>query len=209
MLVVATLLALLDRRAQVPARVSGGASKVAAALAVVGLIGAAGVGLAATDFRPDQKIADYWDRSSGYQTDRPRASRFGAVGSNRPDFWRVSLKAFRDNPIGGLGQDNWSRFYLLDRRSGEQPKWTHSVELRLLAHTGIVGLLLFATFLVALLAAALRGRQPRTVPQETAAAAAIALLPLVVWTVHGSLDWFWEIRLWVVPPSPSPASRPR
>lgn len=222
-LVVATLLAVLDSRAQVPARVSGGANTVAAALAVVGLIGAVGVGLAATDFRPDQKIADYWDRSSGYQTTDPGASRFGAVGSNRPDFWRVSLKAFRDNPIGGLGQDNWSRFYLLDRRSGEQPKWTHSVELRLLAHTGIVGLLLFATFLVALLAATLRGRQPRTVPQETAAAAAIALLPLVVWTVHGSLDWFWEISALSGPafafaglatalmrpaPAPAPAAAP-
>ncbi|MDO8184250.1 O-antigen ligase family protein [Conexibacter sp. JD483] len=191
-LVVATVLALLDGRAHVPARVSGGANRVAAGLAIVGLIGAVGVGLAATDFRPDQKIADYWDRSSGYQTTDPGASRFGAVGSNRPDFWRVSLKAFRDHPIGGLGQDNWSRFYLLDRRSGEQPKWTHSLELRLLAHTGIVGFLLFAAFLGAVLAAALRGRRPRTVALETSAAAAIAALPLVVWLVHGSLDWFWE-----------------
>ena len=192
-LVAATALARLDGRAQVPARVSAGANRAAAAAALVAFVAAVAVGLAATDFRPDQRIADYWDRSGSYQAAGPGASRFGAVGSNRPDFWRVSLKAFADHPIGGLGQDNWSRFYLLDRRSGEQPKWTHSLELRLLAHTGVVGFLLFATFLAAVLAAALRGRQPRTVAPRTAAAAALALLPLVVWAVHGSLDWFWEI----------------
>ncbi len=192
-LVAATALASLDARAQVPARVSGGANRGAAALALVALVAAVGVGLAATGFRPDQRIADYWDRSGSYQSTDPGASRFGAVGSNRPDFWRVSLQAFADHPIGGLGQDNWSRSYLLARRSGEQPKWTHSLELRLLAHTGIVGFLLFATFIAAVLTAVLQGRRRRTVAPEAAAAAAIALLPLVVWTVHGSLDWFWEI----------------
>ncbi|HST42434.1 MAG TPA: tetratricopeptide repeat protein, partial [Conexibacter sp.] len=77
------------------------------------------------------------------------------------------------------------------RRSDEQPRWTHSLQLRLLAHTGIVGTLLFATFLVAALTAVLR-RRPRMAAQ-LAATAAIALLPLVVWFVHGSIDWFWEI----------------
>jgi hypothetical protein len=190
-LVLGTLLALLDRRVQVSARVATGANRVAAALAVLGVVAAVAVGLAATDGRPDQKIADYWDRSSGYQTTDPGASRFGAVGSSRPDFWRVSLKAFRDHPVGGLGQDNWARFYLLDRDSGEQPRWTHSLELRLLAHTGFVGFVLFGAFLAAALTAAVGGR--RRAGPVASGVAAIALLPLAVWLVHGSIDWFWEI----------------
>src|SRR5205085_10779667 len=112
----------------------------------------------------------------GYQAPGPGSSRFAAVGSNRPDFWRVSLKAFADRPLGGLGQDNWSAYYLRERRSGEQPRWTHSFELRLLAHTGIVGFLLFAGFLASALTAALAGR--RRAGRTVAAVAAIAVLRL-------------------------------
>lgn len=190
-LAVGLLLALLDRRVTVPRPVARGANRVGAGLAIVGVLAAVAVGLTLTHGRPDRKIADYWNRSSAYQAITPGTSRFAAVGSNRPDFWRVSLRAFADHPIGGLGQDNWSSVYLRERRSGEQPRWTHSVELRLLAHTGIVGFLLFAAFLAAALVAALGGR--RRAGRTASAAAAVAVLPLVVWLVHGSVDWFWEI----------------
>jgi tetratricopeptide (TPR) repeat protein len=190
-LVTGTLLALLDRRVAVPARVARGADRAGAGIALAATVAGIAIGLVATDGRPDRAIADYWDRSSSYQTSAPGSSRFGAVGSNRPDFWRVSLDAFEQHPLGGLGQDNWARYYLLHRRSGEQPRWTHSLELRLLAHSGIVGTALFAAFLAAALVAALRPRRRMT--PTAAATAAIALLPLVVWFVHGSIDWFWEI----------------
>lgn len=200
-------LALLDRRVTVPAGVSRGAGRALAVLTAVALLGAVAAAFAASDGRPDRRIADYWDRSQGYQEADAGSSRFGSVGSNRPDFWRVSLEAFADHPIGGLGQDNWGDFYLRGRDSTEQPRWTHSLQMRLLAHTGAVGFLLFAAFLLAVVAAALRGRRSRApaavedgpadsraVPTPLARAlAAIALLPLVVWFVHGSIDWFWEV----------------
>jgi Flp pilus assembly protein TadD len=190
-LVAGLALAALDRRTTVPVGVARSANRVGARAALLAVLGTIAVGFALTDGRPDQKIADYWNRSNGYQTAVPGSSRFAAVGSNRPDFWRVALKAFADRPLGGLGQDNWGAYYLRERRSNEQPRWTHSFELRLLAHTGLVGFLLFVGFLVSALTAALagRGRAGRSV----AAVAAIALLPLVVWLVHGSVDWFWEI----------------
>lgn len=184
-------LAALDRRTSVPPGVARGANRIGAGIAILAVLGAIVAGFALTDGRPDQKVADYWNRSNGYQATTPGRSRFAAVGSNRPDFWRVSLKAFADRPLVGLGQDNWGAYYLRERRSAEQPRWTHSFELRLLAHTGLVGFLLFAGFLAAALTAALAGR--RRAGREAAAVAAIALLPLVVWLVHGSVDWFWEI----------------
>ncbi|MDO8209838.1 O-antigen ligase family protein [Conexibacter sp. CPCC 206217] len=183
-------MALLDRSVSVSETATRRVNEVAAGLAVIAVIAGIVAGFAFSDGRPDRKISDYWDRSSGYQATTAGSSRFSSVGSNRPDFWRVSLDAFAAHPLGGLGQDNWGDYYLQHRRSAEQPRWTHSIELRLLAHTGVVGTLLFAVFLVATLLAALRGR--RRAGMATSAAAAIALLPLLVWFVHGSIDWFWE-----------------
>jgi hypothetical protein len=189
--VLAALLAFADRATTVPAGVTRQANRLALGLAVLAALVGVGAGLAATDGRPDRTIGDYWERSNGYQSSAAGASRFALAGSNRPDFWRVSLDATADHPIGGLGQDNWGDYYLVHRHADEQPRWTHSLELRLLAHTGIVGFLLFAGFLAAAVAAAAYGR--RRAPQLTSVAAAAACLPAVVWVVHGSIDWFWEI----------------
>ena len=86
-------------------------------------------------------------------------SHFGTVGSGRYDFWRVSLDALVAHPIGGLGQDNFADYYLPRRHTNEEPAWTHSLEMRLLAHTGVVGFALFAAFIVAAVAGAIRVRR--------------------------------------------------
>jgi hypothetical protein len=67
----------------------------------------------------------------------------------------------------------------------------HSLELRLLAHTGAVGFGLFAVFLVMALRAARRAR--RTSSPRARVALGAALVAPTVWLVHGSFDWFWEI----------------
>jgi tetratricopeptide (TPR) repeat protein len=192
-LVAGLALAALDRRTTVSPALARAANRVGAAVALLAVLAGIAAGFAATHGRPDREIADYWKRSNGYQAAAPGSSRFTAVGSNRPDFWRVSLKAFAAHPLGGLGQDNWSAYYLRERRSSEQPRWAHSFELRLLAHTGVVGFLLFAGFLVAALTAVLAPSARRRAGRLAAGVAAAALLPLVVWLVHGSVDWFWEI----------------
>ena len=148
-LVAGIALAIADRRVAVPAKVSRTAGRVAVGLAIAAALTGAAIGVAAADGRPDRSIARYWDRSSGYQPADRGSSRFARLGSNRPDFWRVALDATAANPLLGLGQDNWGAYYLRHRHTGDQPRWAHSVELRLLAHTGIVGFLLFAAFVTA------------------------------------------------------------
>jgi hypothetical protein len=101
------------------------------------------------------------------------------------------------HPLGGLGQDNFADYYILRRRTGEEPRWTHSVEMRLLAHTGIVGFGLFAAFLAGAIAAALPALRRST--GLTRAVAGAALIPLIDWLVHGSVDWFWEIPALTAP----------
>ncbi len=148
-------------------------------------------GLAVSHGHPFSFISRQWHGFSHQESAHAHSgSHFTDVGSGRYDFWRVSLDAFAAHPIGGLGQDNFAEYYVARRRTSEEPAWTHSLELRLLTHTGLVGAALFAVFLVAAIAAALRSR--RRAGLEAAVAGA-ALLPLVVWLIHGSVDWFWEI----------------
>jgi hypothetical protein len=170
--------------------------RVLGAIAVLLAVGAAIVGgVAATHGDPLGFVSRQWNGFS-HQEATHAGSHFNDVGSGRYDFWRVGLDAFLDHPIGGLGQDNFVEYYVAHRRTGEEPAWTHSLEIRLLTHTGLVGFALFATFLAAAIAAAIRARRR---PGLSGALAGAALLPLVVWLIHGSLDWFWEIPALTAP----------
>jgi hypothetical protein len=173
----------LSRRGRGLAR---GASRTAATAAAVAALGGAALLLGSG------ALARGWHQ---FTTDAPVASagthRFTDLGSGRYDFWRVALDSFEAHPVGGLGQDNFAQAYVADRRTNEEPAWVHSLELRLLTHTGAVGLGLFAAFLVLALGAfrlAVRGAD-----RGLRLTLAAALVPLVVWLVHGSVDWFWEI----------------
>ncbi|MDQ2760824.1 MAG: O-antigen ligase family protein [Actinomycetota bacterium] len=172
----------LDRRRR---RALGGAvgALAVAAVCVGGALGTYG--------HPLRLIARQWDGFSHPQSKASSSSHFSDVGSGRYDIWRVSLDAGLAHPFGGLGQDNFADYYVRRRRTGEEPQWTHSLELRLLAHTGFVGFGLFAVFLIAAVAAALRPM--RRGGELARGVAGAALLPLVVWLIHGSVDWFWEM----------------
>jgi hypothetical protein len=158
-------------------------------VAVIGL-GVAGV-FAATHGDPVGFVKRQWHGFVHIEYSQTQSSHFFSVGSGRYDFWRVSADAVKAHPVGGLGQDNFGDYYITRRHTGEEPRWTHSLEFRLLAHTGIVGFVLFAVFLVAALVAAAGAIRRRN--SLLAAATAAAVIPLIPWLVHGSVDWFWEI----------------
>ncbi|HTX46935.1 MAG TPA: oligosaccharide flippase family protein [Solirubrobacteraceae bacterium] len=162
---------------------------VAASIVAVSVVG----GVVATHGHPFRFIDRQWNAFSHETTasEQGSASHFAALGSGRYDFWRVSLDALAAHPVGGLGQDNFVDYYLLHRRTSEEPQWAHSLELQLLASTGVVGFLLFAVFLVAALLAARPGRLRSD--GVAAAVAAACVLPLIVWAIHGSVDWFWAM----------------
>ena len=186
---VATLIAWADGLLPAP-RPSAAHRRLVAMIATgLAVLAVCAGALAATHGHPFRFIERQWNGFS-HPTTAATGSHFTDVGSGRYDFWRVSLDAFRSHPIGGLGQDNFADYYITRRHTAEEPAWTHSLELRLLVHTGIVGFLLFTVFLVAAIAAALRARRRRGLEAMVAGA---ALLPLVVWLIHGSIDWFWEI----------------
>ena len=186
---VATLVAWGEPFVRAPAP-SAARRRALAAITTTLVLAAVCVGtLAATHGDPVGFVKRQWNGFSHQEGASPTGSHFANVGSGRYDFWRVGLDAFVAHPIGGLGQDNFADYYISRRRTAEEPAYTHSLEIRLLTHTGLVGFVLFAVFLAAAIAAALRARRR---PGLEALVAGAALLPLIVWVIYGSVDWFWE-----------------
>ena len=174
------------RRSAVPPRL---ALVARAAPVVLLLAGLAGVAVAGDPLaRADAAWASF---KGGYAENDAKANRLvGGLGSARYDFYRVSIRAFADRPLIGSGADNFYQQYLRERKSAETPRYPHSVEMRTLAETGLVGaLLLFGALAAALLAAM---RAMRTGGQLRRCAAGGATLGFVYWLAHGSVDWFWE-----------------
>jgi O-antigen ligase/polysaccharide polymerase Wzy-like membrane protein len=112
------------------------------------------------------------------------------IGSNRYDFWRVAVDDFRDSPLTGVGSENYAEDYVRDRHSTEEPTHPHSLPLRILAQTGLIGALLFAGFLIAAVVGVARVRLRSPTPLSRGVAG-VTLVVLVYWLLHASGDWFW------------------
>ncbi|HEY2537279.1 MAG TPA: O-antigen ligase family protein [Solirubrobacteraceae bacterium] len=195
--ILAALAVAFDRRVAPSATAKRRADRVVAALAVVAAIAGIAIGVVAVHGHVLGRVEHAWNSFANANSGPSGSSRFTALGSQRVDFWRVALDEWDAHPLAGLGQDNFAANYLQHRRTGEEPRWAHSLELRLLVHTGLIGALLFVLFVVAVGIAALRGGGARGRPVRFAAA--VALLPFIVWVVHGSIDWFWEFPALSVP----------
>ena len=187
---VGTLVAWADglREPRPLSRAASGA--IGAALAVAAIAAGCAVGLIVSHGHPGRYISQQW-HGFAHQETSATTSHFTDVGSGRYDFWRVSLDAFKAHPVAGIGIDNFADYYIPRGRSGENPSWPHSLEMRLLAMTGIVGAALFLVFIVLAFVAAIRAR--RRGPPLGRVIVAAAMLPAVEWLIHGSIDWFWEM----------------
>ncbi len=127
---------------------------------------------------------------SGYAANGTGNRLTSGLGSNRYDFYRVALDEFLAHPVVGIGADNFGQQYLARGRSGETPRYPHSIELRALSETGLLGGLLACVGLGASLLAGWQALR-RADPLGRAVAAA-ALSGFAYWFVHGSFDWFYE-----------------
>ncbi len=188
-LVVALAAALESRRVlSVPslARIRIGVRALAILTLVAVLVG----GLAAAG-NPINRIRQGWDSFKGGYGNASSSDRLvSGLGSNRYDFYRVALDEFRAHPLIGIGADNYQQQYLALGHSDETPHYPHSVELRTLTQTGVIGGLLALLGLGgALLAASRALRSPDPLVRSVAGA---ALAGFAYWLVHGSFDWFWE-----------------
>ncbi len=191
-LVVALGAAIESRRTLAPAHArrlhrTVGAIAIAALVAIL-----LGGWVAAGD--PVARARHAWDTfksENGYAANSSGNRLISGLGSSRYDFYRVALDQFAAHPLLGIGVDNFQQQYLVHGRSEETPRYPHSVELRTLTETGLVGALLALVGLGGALLAGARALRRADDPLARAAAAA-ALAGFAYWVVHGSFDWFWE-----------------
>jgi hypothetical protein len=161
------------------------------ALALAGLALVIVAGLVAAG-NPVARLEHGWNTfKGGYGADSKTGSRLaGGLGSNRYDFFRVALDEFVAHPVAGIGVDNFQQQYLIHGHSTETPRYPHSVELRTLVQTGIIGTALALAGLIAALVAAMRAARGSDALGRAVAAAALG--GFAYWVFHGSFDWFWE-----------------
>ena len=184
---VGTALALVDVRWGRSPQLTRRLRLAATVVVALGLI-AAGAAMIAIVGHPVDRVQTAWSSFKHGSEPKTGTTHFVGLGSNRYDFWRVAWDQFLDHPVVGVGADNYAVEYLAHRRSFEQPRYPHSLELRLLLGTGIIGTLLFAAFLGAAIWSLLR--RPADPLRRVVQAAGASIF--LSWLVHGSVDWFWE-----------------
>ncbi len=126
--------------------------------------------------------------STGTSSSRltPTARRLVTLQSNRYEYWRVAARAWRDEPVRGVGAGGWAVRWLRERPYAESAHDAHSLPLQTLAELGLVGLALLGVWVGGVALAARAG---------PAGLAAVC----VAWGVHVLLDWDFEMPAATLP----------
>jgi len=115
------------------------------------------------------------------------ASRYVTLESNRYEYWRVALRAFRDEPLRGVGAGGWAVYWLRYRTISEFARDAHSLPLQTAAELGVIGVALLAAFLAGI---ALAARDALSVAPVLAAG---PIAGFVTYVAHAPLDWDWQM----------------
>lgn len=162
-----------------------------AAAALIVLVTALAVGALARVGNPVGYAEDKWDEFTEVEASGAGGTRLGTVGGPRYDIYRVTLDQFREHPIAGAGEGSFAVAYYRERRTDRNLADAHSLVLRLLAETGLIGTGLFALWLVAL-GVAIAGRARLASPGRRTAIAGLAAAGSVV-VAQSAVDWLWLI----------------
>jgi hypothetical protein len=122
-------------------------------------------------------------------TEATESSRFTSGAGNRYDYWRVAWRQFADEPLHGVGAGNYDRTYFAERRTTEDIRQPHSIELQVLGELGLVGGAALSLFIGAVLWGFARRVRAARVSLADRGLAVAAGGAFVVWLVHTSVDW--------------------
>jgi hypothetical protein len=185
------LLAVLDSGLRVGSAPMGTLRTVARAAAALVVVAAA-VGALAAVGDPvqyvDDKRAEFTDVDGASSTG---STRLGSVGGQRYDLWRIAADEFADKPVIGTGEGGYQFAYYRERATDRNLTDPHSLPLRVLAETGIVGLLLIGVGAGALYAGI--ASRWRTASQSARRAAVGLVAGGTVVLVQAAIDWFWLV----------------
>jgi len=136
-------------------------------------------------------VAVGWTIAFGDERTAPLTSsekRLTTLTTNRGAYWRVALDALAAHPATGVGAGSFVVEWRRERTSGEYAVDAHSLYIETLGELGLVGGVLLAAFIAAVILGLVRRiRDPADALAPAAAACVTAFL------VHVALDWTWEL----------------
>jgi len=142
---------------------------------------------------PIDKVRQQYDDFVNLRVDDPGGTRFLSGGGYRYDYWRVAWLEFKDAPLRGQGAGNYDDLYFVERRTSEDIRQPHSLEMQTLAELGLLGMLFLLLFVGAVTAGLWRqSRRAVEVPARRTVAVA-AGGAFVAWLAHTSVDWLHNI----------------
>lgn len=139
-------------------------------------------------------LGDRWTEFTSDQgPGREAGSRFSDVGLNgRITQWKVAGQAFAERPLLGLGAQNYEAYYFEHRTTQLEVRQPHSQPLQVLSELGLPGFLLWIGLIVAVFVRAVVLRF-RTADRAAAAAWGAVMTAMLVWFIHSSADWIWQL----------------
>jgi tetratricopeptide (TPR) repeat protein len=142
--------------------------------------------------RAGDQISRRWDEFKvGHVQASDSTSHLTTFGDpERYDYWRVALDAAEESPLNGVGAGNFQDVYTVERQDEKQSRYAHSIWLRVLSETGVVGLLLLLGSLGLALAVLIRRRRHLPAAAQLLIAGSLSASMLVF--VHASVDWIEE-----------------
>jgi O-antigen ligase len=110
------------------------------------------------------------------------------TNNGRFDQWKVAVRAFRDEPVIGLGAGKFGQHWLVERDSRLRVEDAHSLYVETLAELGLVGFVLVLVAVGGILVGI-----ARRVRGEGRHLHAALLAAGLAWAVHAGFDWDWEM----------------
>jgi UDP-GlcNAc:undecaprenyl-phosphate GlcNAc-1-phosphate transferase len=135
--------------------------------------------------RIDREYSNFVDLRGAGNSD----SRFTSGAGNRYDYWRVAADQFTGDPLKGVGAGNYDRTYFLERRTTEDIRQAHSIEMQVLGELGVPGLAALGLFVIAVLFGFARRARAAKTSLEDRGLAVAAGGAFLVWLLHTSVDW--------------------
>lgn len=186
---------LVERHAEIPERVC---RRIGRGIAVVAVIaGLAGTVVVVSAIgNPVSYAQSRWQAFTDSKPLTPQTpgTRLTASldGRDRDEFWSVALHQLDGaRLLGGMGAGNFAIAYARERRGFQEPADPHSLPVRILSQTGVIGAILFLGFLVAAAAGIWRARRSPDPLRRAVTTAALAAF--AYWFVHASADWLYAI----------------
>jgi hypothetical protein len=173
-------------RIEVTPRATAASAVLGALIALVIAVGAGVPG----------ELSDRWDefkRPSGPDAVQGVARFESSTGSGRYQTWQSAIDANETEPLTGIGPGTFEFWWA---REGSIPTFVrdaHSLYLETLGELGIVGLLLIASLVAAVLI--LGVRRALRASEEKRALLAGATAACAAFAIAAAIDWVWELAV--------------